>query len=51
MAHMPSESYSTATGHHSDFYAEKFDTDNNMNSTEAGLQIEIMGIALGKVTE
>lgn len=33
------------------FYAENFDTDNKMNSTEAGLQIEIMGIALGKVTE
>lgn len=34
-----------------DFYADNFDTDNKMNSIKAGLQIEIMGIALGKVTE
>ena len=32
------------------FYAENFNTDNKMTFIEAGLQIEIKGIALGKVT-
>lgn len=34
-----------------DFCAENFNTDNKMTFIEAGLQIEIKGVALGKVIE
>lgn len=34
-----------------DFYAENFDMDNKMTFIEVVLQIEVIGIALGKIVE